>query len=488
MIFNSIPFLVFFSVFFLFYWFVFARNLRFQNLFLLAGSYFFYAWWDSRFLSLLVGSSLLNYVLGILISESKDQKRKSVFVFIGLLQGLGCLIVFKYLDFFIGSMAKLLSGIGLDAHIQTLGLILPLGISFYTFRMISYLLDLNNGKTQAIRDWSVFFNYVSFFPSLISGPIDKVNLLVPQLNKEKTFKYEQAVDGMQQILWGLFKKVVIADNCAALTNEVFDNYESLPASSLLIGVFFYTIQIYADFSGYSDMAIGIAKLLGFTITRNFDFPFFAQNIAEFWRKWHISLTNWLTEYVFTPLSIAFRDYGKLGVIAAILINFTLIGIWHGANWTFILFGFLHGCYFIPLILNGTINKRKKPAKNKFLPGFKELSNMIGTFLLVTLTFVLFRSYTIGDAVDYYKSLFAKTIVSKPVFGKAISLWVLLFFSIVLLVTEWIQRDKEHALQFKNGELSRPLLSKSLRWMAYVFILYTILIFKSGQQNFIYFNF
>ena len=253
-----------------------------------------------------------------------------------------------------------------------------LGISFFTFRTLSYLLDIDKGKIKAEKNWVVFFAYVSFFPSILSGPIDRAKNLIPQLEKKRAFDYNQAIDGLRQILWGLFKKIVIADNCAPFVNQIFNNYQSYPSSSLLLGAFFYAIQIYADFSGYSDMAIGISRLMGFNITKNFDFPFFAQNIAEYWRKWHMSLTSWLTDYVFTPLSIAFRDYGKWGLTFAIIINFTIIGIWHGPNWTYVLFGFLHGCYFIPLILRGTMNKKNKIAKGKLFPSFRELINMLAT--------------------------------------------------------------------------------------------------------------
>jgi len=490
MLFNSIPFLVFFSAFFLFYWFVFQRSLKIQNLFLLAGSYFFYAWWDWRFLFLLAGNSLLSYFLGILIYESQCPKRRSFFVFLGLLQSLGVLVLFKYFDFFIASVSRLLDLFGFEFYPGTLNLILPLGISFYTFRTISYLLDINNGKVQPVRDWCIFLNYISFFPSLISGPIDRTNLLVPQLGSKRSFTYESGVDGMRQILWGLFKKIVIADNCAEITGDIFSNYEALPGSTLFIGSIFYTIQIYADFSGYSDMAIGISRLLGFNITKNFDFPFFAQNIAEFWRKWHISLTSWLTDYVFTPLSIVFRDYGKTGLIMAILVNFTLIGIWHGANWTFILFGFLHGCYFIPLIISGSLNKRRKKGKHDTFPALNEWGAMLGTFLLVTLTFVLFRSESPAMALGYYKKILSPGIFSAPVFNSRTNVAVLCFFCACLLIAEWKQRYKDHGLQFsKNGETeSARSLSVALRWLTYMAILCSILVFKNDPRNFIYFNF
>ncbi|PBQ31503.1 membrane-bound O-acyltransferase family protein [Sphingobacteriaceae bacterium] len=490
MLFNSLPFLLFFTLFFFIYWLAFARSLKIQNLFLLAGSYFFYAWWDWRFLMLLIASSFLNYILGIYIHKSENQKTRNLLVFIGLAQGLGGLLIFKYLNFFIDSFVNLLHYFNVEPNIHTLNLLMPLGISFYTFRTISYLLDVEKGKTEPVRNWCVFFNYVSFFPSVISGPIDRATLLVPQLSNKRQFDYNLATDGMRQILWGLFKKIVIADNCATITNSVFENYDTLPASSLLIGAFFYTLQIYADFSGYSDTAIGIAKLLGFTITRNFEYPFFAQNIAEFWRKWHISLTSWLTEYVFTPLSIAFRNYDQKGLIAAILVNFTLIGIWHGANWTFVLFGFLQGCYFIPLILKGTINKRKKIAKDQVLPTWKEFSNMLKTFTLVMFTFILFRSDTITDAFYYFKDLFSTSLFSQPQLSDKVNTVALLIFIFLMICIEWVQRDKQHALQFALPIEPQGswFAKKTLRWAIYILIIFSILCFEGKEQDFIYFRF
>ena len=354
MIFNSVLFFVFFGIFFLIYHFVFNNNLKAQNFFLLIGSYVFYGWMDGKLLYFIIGASVLNFILGFYIEKQQQYLKRKVLLYIGLLQGIGGLFFFKYYNFFIESFNHLFQSFGVNISMKTLNFIVPLGISFFTFRTISYLLDIYKGKIQATKDWIVFLNYISFFPTVLSGPIDKSNTFIPQLEKQRKFNYDLITDGFRQIIWGLFKKTVIADNCALITNQIFADYEILPASSLLLGAFLYTIQIYADFSGYSDMAIGVSKLLGFNVSKNFDYPFFSQNIAEFWRKWHISLTTWLTEYVFTPLSIIFRDFNKLGLVFSILINFTIIGIWHGANWTYILFGFLHGSYFIPLILKQEI--------------------------------------------------------------------------------------------------------------------------------------
>ncbi|WP_284653024.1 MBOAT family O-acyltransferase [Flavobacterium terrisoli] len=483
MVFNSIPFVLFFTLFFLFYWLVINKNLKAQNLLLLIGSYFFYAWTDWRLLSFLIAVSALNYFLGLKIELASNEKTKRLFLYIGLMQGVGGLLFFKYYNFFVTSFNEAFHSIGISLGLSTLKLIVPLGISFFTFRTISYLLDIDKGKAEASKDWTVFFNYVAFFPSILSGPIDKAKTFIPQLETQRSFNYQNATDGLRQILWGLFKKVVIANNCAVITNEVFANYQNLPASSLVIGMFLYTIQIYADFSGYSDMAIGIARLLGFNITKNFDFPFFAQNIADFWRRWHISLTGWLTEYVFTPLSIYFRDYANNGLILAIVINFTIIGIWHGANWTYILFGFLHGIYYIPLILKGTMNKKKKLANT----GVKEYFNMLKTFTLVMLTFVIFRATSITEAFDFYKHLVAKSLLQTPVLeGVSIIYFAsILAYILFLFVMEWSAKTNEHALEHFGLKLP-----KIVRWLFYCLLLLIVYYFSSAvsNQDFIYLQF
>ncbi len=483
MVFNSIPFAIFFVGFFALYWLAFKQNLKLQNLLILTGSYVFYAWWDWRFLPLLIGSSLLNYYLGIYLGKSTNKKHRKYLLLIGLLQGIGGLVFFKYYNFFITSFADAFSIFNIRLEVRTLQLILPLGISFFTFRTISYLLDIDKGRIKPTTDWVVFFSYVSFFPSLISGPIDRAKLLVPQLEKKRVFDYAQITDGMRQILWGLFKKIVVADNCAAITNQIFDNYVNLPASSLVLGALFYSFQLYADFSGYSDMAIGFARLLGVNITKNFNFPFFAQNIAEYWRRWHISLTSWLTDYVFTPLSISFRDYGKVGLALAILLNFVVVGRWHGANWTFIWFGFLHGCYFVPLIIRGTMNKKKKLQSKKLLPSFSEFRNILLTFILVTIANIIFRADSMAHALDFFRHIFSSSVFSYPLFTNRISALIALIFSCVLFIVEWLQRDKEHALQLNNNKIP-----KILRWSLYYAIGVVIIWYGGYQETFIYFQF
>jgi alginate O-acetyltransferase complex protein AlgI len=442
MLFLSLSFLLFFPVFFLLYWYVFERSLRAQNWLVLAGCYFFYGWWDWRFLFLLAGSSLLNYLLGLLLARTNRDGYRRLLVGIGLVQGLGCLLYFKYFNPF-----------------------LPLGISFYTFKTISYLLDIRRGKIGPERDWVVFFSYVAFFPCVLSGPIDRPGVLLPQLNARREFRVEQGVDGLRQILWGLFKKVVIADNCSLLAADIFGHYATQPVSGLVLIAFLNTIRIYADFSGYSDMAIGIGSLLGFRISRNFHYPYFSRNIAEFWRRWHITLTSWLTEYVYLPLSIYFRDYGKLGQIAAILINFALIGIWHGPRWTFLVFGVLHGCYYIPLILRGSLNKKGGAGGMK----------MVGTFVLVMLTFVVFFAGSLGEAIGYYRRMVSGPMFAGFAVGEGRSLWVTMASILLMFGMEWWQRDKEHPLKIDGV---RPF---ALRLLIYYLLLGMVLTF--GPANF-----
>lgn len=467
MLFLSLPFLVFFSVFFFLYWFVFERQGKgrsflfdwqgkgrsflfdrqamTQNVLLLAGSYFFYAWWDWRFLLLLAGSSLLNYGLGLLMARTKEEGMQRLLVGIGLLQGLGCLLYFKYLNFF-----------------------LPLGISFYTFKTISYLLDIRSGKIKAERDWVVFFSYVAFFPCISSGPIDRPGLLIPQLKRQRVFDAGQATDGMRQILWGLFKKTVIADNAAVFSDDIFLHYRALPASALLYGVFLFTIRIYADFSSYSDMAIGMSRLLGFEISQNFRYPFFARNIAEFWRRWHITLTSWMTDYVFTPLSIYLRDFGRWGVLFACLVTFVAIGAWHGPRWTFVIFGLLHGLYFTPLILKGPAKRKRGPIR------------MLWTFLLVMFTFVIFKADSLAQAIDYYGRMLSPTLFSRFPIIEKVNTAAMLGGIAVMFMVEWVQQDKAHGLQI--GGIRQP----GIRALIYCTLIGTILTFgPTKNADFIY---
>lgn len=478
MIFNSSVFIGFFTIFFIFYWFVFKRNLRYQNIFLLLSSYFFYAYADWRLLFYLIVASLFNFYLGLLIERTNNDSKRRIYTRIGLVQGIGGLLYFKYFNFFIESFNDLFANLNISWNINTLKILVPIGLSFYTFKTISYVIDLSYGKISACEDWVVFFSYIGFFPTVLSGPIDRPNSFIPQLENKRVFNYSQAVDGLRQILWGLFKKMVIADNLGWLTDAIFGDFGNETGGQLIFGAFFYTMQLYMDFSGYSDMAIGFSRLLGFKVMKNFDYPFFAQNIAEYWRKWHISLTSWMTEYLFTPLSFVFRDYGKNGLLLAIIINFVIIGMWHGANWTFILYGLIHGIYFIPLIYTGKLQPKKSIASN--LPSFNETKNMILTFFIVMMANIIFRAENIKMAIDIYGQIFSKTIF---VLEDDIEfLW--LFFILFCLIVEWIQKTKNHGLE--NLELRMP--SKFLRWVLYMILISCIGYFGTNQERFIYFQF
>jgi len=483
MIFNSVSFSIFFIVFFLLYWFVLNKNLKLQNGFILAASYVFYARADWHFLFLLAGSSAVSYFLGIYIGKVTNDRQKRLLLYLGLLQGLGTLVYFKYFNFFITSFANAFSIFHINLNIHTFQILLPLGISFYTFRTLSYIIDIYNDKTKPTRDWVVFFCYIAFFPCLISGPIDRPNLLIPQLEKKRNFTYEHGTDAMRQILWGFFKKMVIADNCAAVTNQIFDKYLVLPGSTLLLGAFFFTIEIYSDFSGYSDLAIGFARLLGFNVTQNFNYPFFAQNIADYWRRWHISLTSWVTDYVFTPIAIAFRDYGKLGLLLAIILNMLIVGIWHGANWTFVLYGFVNGLYFIPLIWLGKLGGKKKSEHSKLMPSLAVLKNILGTFTLVMLTNIIFRAESISKAFGYYRRLFSLSLFKTPVFQGKLDAAVTLFLIGLMFTIEWLHREKQHGLQIDY------IKSRFLRLGIYFSLMFIIFIFDFTEQHqFIYFKF
>src|SRR5690554_5687216 len=364
MVINSLSFLFFFTVLFLVYYFPLKNKKVSQNWCLLISSYIFYGITDLRMLPIIFGATIVFYVLGIIINKS-SQKSASLFTVIGVLVGVGMLVYFKYLNFFINSFETLITSLGLSATITALNILFPLGVCFFTFRLISYLIEINRGKIEPTRDFVAFAAYIAFFPTLLAGPIDRPNDFLPQLKSARVFDYNMAMDGTRQILWGIFKKMVIADNMALFIGSVWGNLGDQNATTLLIAALAYPIQLYADFSGYSDMAIGVGKILGIRVAINFRYPFFARNVAKYWRSWHMSLTSWITDYVFMPLNVKFRKLGDLGLISAVIINMIIIGIWHGANWTFAVFGLYHGLLFVPLILSGSFGKRKKLKANNY---------------------------------------------------------------------------------------------------------------------------
>ncbi len=479
MIFNSIPFAIFFVFFYFLYWLAAARSTKIRNIILLLGSYFFYAWWDWQFLFLLIGVTLVTYISANYISKTINEKSKSIVFALNIIVSIGILVYFKYTNFFISSFINLLDSFGFKTDLSVLQIILPLGISFYLFRAISYILDVKNGKAKACIDLLLFANHIAFFPSLISGPIDRAKTLIPQLEKEIKFDYSQTTDGLRQILWGLFKKIVVADNLAAATLPIFDGYLTMQPNILLLGAFYFSIQLYADFSGYSDMAIGIAKLLGFNITKNFDFPYFSQSVTEFWRKWHISLTSWLTDYIFTPISIHLRDYPKLSLFVGIITTFLISGLWHGANWTFVVWGALHGLYYVPSIIMGTmLSKKKKNKEQTLIQKLSDYKNMLGLFLLIMLTNVFFKAQSIQQAVTYLMRLVSLETFQIPTLYKSQFPAV-----IILLSIEWSQKNASHGLQ--NFGFKWPQI---VRWLFYFILIALIFVYNNKEQQFIYFQF
>lgn len=480
MVFNSIPFVLFFVVVFFVYWLLLKKSTKAQNVFLLVASYFFYGYADWKMLPLLIVATAVFFFLGIGISLSESEKKASLLRALGVVLGVGILLYFKYLNFFIESFANLFESMGLHTNWHTFNIIMPLGVSFFTFRLISYVIDVYNGEVEPTRDVVEFATYIAFFPCILSGPIDKPKF-ISQLHQKREFNYNQAVDGMRQILWGLFKKLVVADNCAVYVDQVFSSYTDQSGSTLLLAAILCSFQVYADFSGYSDMAIGVGKLLGFSITRNFNNPFFALNVADFWRRWHMSLTSWITDYVFTPLSFQFRRWGKVGMIIAIIINMVVVGLWHGANWTFVVFGLYHGLLFVPLVLSGAFMKKDQLKINKIgLPVLKDLGRMLLTFALVVFGVVIFRAESIGQAWEYVSGMCNVSILTIPVFKKLA--FRLVIFVCLMLLVEWLQRGKEHGLEIAHF---KPLTRYIIVLLLIEFIVFFM---PNSPSQFIYFQF
>lgn len=477
MLFNSFEFIIFLPLVFIFYWFFFNRGIKTQNLFVLVVSYIFYGWWDWRFLSLIAFSSLIDFIVAINIEKTSSQKTKKIFLTLSLITNLGFLVFFKYYNFFVESLSIALEQIGISIDTFTLNIVLPVGISFYTFQTISYTIDVYRKRLKPTKNIINFFAFVSFFPQLVAGPIERATNLLPQFEKKRFFSYQYASEGMRQILWGLFKKIVIADNCAKYVNQVFNNYEIYDGGSLIIAAILFAFQIYGDFSGYSDIAIGTSKLFGFRLMKNFNFPYFSRDISEFWRRWHISLSTWFKDYLYIPLGGS--KNGKLKAIRNTFIIFTVSGFWHGANWTFIAWGIFNGIYYLPLLL---ANKNRKNidiiAHNKFLPSLKEIISIIVTFFLTVLGWVFFRSNTLSDAFLFILNIFKRFEFSVPkIFPLKMFLFVFLLISI-----EWIQRQKEHGLDISD----RPII---IRWLIYMVITFITILFNSpNKYDFIYFQF
>jgi D-alanyl-lipoteichoic acid acyltransferase DltB (MBOAT superfamily) len=478
MLFNSLQFAVFLPIVFILYWFVTQKNLKLQNALLLVSSYFFYACWDWRFMFLLLFSTVLDYYTGIKMHEATSKLNKKFWFWLSIVINLGFLGVFKYYNFFAESFGSLLTGFGLSVDLWTLNVILPVGISFYTFHGLSYVIDIYNDKIKPERNFTEYAVFVSFFPLLVAGPIERATHLLPQIKKARTFDYSKAVDGLRQILWGLFKKIVIADQCAIHVNQIFGDVESQSGSTLLIGALLFTFQIYGDFSGYSDIALGTARLFGIELLKNFSFPYFSRDIAEFWRRWHISLSTWFRDYLYIPLGGS--KGGMWMKIRNTFIIFLVSGFWHGANWTFIAWGFLNALYIMPsIILSTNRNNLEIVAKNSLLPSFKDLISIIITFCATVFAWIFFRSESIAMALVYIKELFSASILTTPTIFPKISF---IFIGIMLCV-EWMGRREEYGLKTIGFKWHR-----FFRWFMYVLLIICLFLFATKEQEFIYFQF
>ena len=477
MLFNSIEFAIFLPIVFLLYWFVFNRNLKLQNIFIVVASYVFYGWWDWRFLVLLAFTSLFSYTSGLAIEKYRDTPRKAKTAnILNIVINLLILGVFKYYNFFVSSFADVFLSGKTDGLLVKV--ILPVGISFYTFKALSYSIDVYWEKLKPTRDVIQYCAYVGFFPQLLAGPIERATNLLPQLEKPRKFDYETGVDGLRQILWGLFKKMVIADNCAVYVDRIFSTYQTQSGSTLFLAAVFFAFQIYGDFSGYSDMAIGTGKLFGFKTMKNFNMPYFSRDIAEFWRRWHISLTTWFRDYVYIPLGGS--RCAKAKIVRNTFVIFLLSGLWHGANWTFIAWGAFHAFLFLPLILLGKNRKyRDTVAEGRLLPSLKEFGQMLLTFFLATVGWIIFKADSIGQAWYYMKGICSASLFSRPdasgVTGFAVAI-------VIMLLVEWFQRDKEHG--FDLSGIKRGVI----RYAAYLAVLFLTFAFGGHAVNFIYFQF
>lgn len=483
MLFNSIPFLFFFPIVYIIYWLIGAQRRTHQNMFILLASYFFYSCWDWRFLFLLLFSTLLDYLSGIKMETTTAPKQKKIWLWVSIGLNLGFLGIFKYYNFFAESLQIALGSLGIECAPFFLNVILPVGISFYTFHGLSYVIDVYYGRIQAERNFIDYGLFVSFFPLLVAGPIERAHHLLPQIKKERTFNYQKSVDGLRQILWGFFKKVVVADGAAFFANEVFNNSMNHNGSAHILGAIFFSIQIYGDFSGYSDIALGTARLLGFELLKNFSFPYFSRDIAEFWRRWHISLSSWFKDYVYIPLGGS--QGGLFHKIRNTFIIFLLSGFWHGANWTFIFWGGLNAFFFLPLLLtNKNRNYTEVIAFSKNnIENIKTVIAIITTFFLTTFAWIFFRASTLTSAFDYIQQCFSLSTFAFPTFSEKKYMLVMFCFIIILFVAEWRGRHQHHAL----ASFDHPILNK-FRYIIYYLLLICVWLFMGKAQQFIYFQF
>ena len=479
MLFNSLDFALFLPLVFLLYWFVGGASVQRRNLILLAASYVFYGWWDWRFLSLLAASTLVDYLVGRGLDQVQERVRRKALLVLSLVVNLGLLGFFKYFNFFAAEFAQAFSFMGAPITAARLDIVLPVGISFYTFQTLSYSIDVYRGQLKASRDPIAFGTYVSFFPQLVAGPIERATNLLPQFASPRVFDRAKAADGLRQMLWGLFKKMVIADNCAAEVERIFGNHEALGGSTLLLGAVLFAFQIYGDFSGYSDIAIGCARLFGYDLMRNFAFPYFSRDMAEFWRRWHISLSTWFRDYLYIPLGGS--KGGRWMAVRNTFVIFLVSGFWHGANWTFLIWGAINAVYFLPLLLRGS-NRRHLEivAIGRFFPSAVDAARIAGTFLLTCMAWVFFRATDLPQAWSYLSGMLAPSLFSVPAITLPSLPWLLAFF----VSMEWLGREHQFALERMGLRWPWPL-----RWGLYAVLVALIGAFMAVDEvPFIYFQF
>lgn len=487
MLFNSLQFAIFLPIVFLLYWGIFdyalrrcRHQLQWQNAFVVVASYLFYGWWNWRFLLLIAFTSFCSWGSGWLIHRNlaSSRKKAKLWTALNIIVNLLILATFKYYDFFVSEFCQLFH---LSGDALLINVILPVGISFYTFQALSYSIDVYRGKIEPTKDILAFFAFISFFPQLVAGPIERATHLLPQFLQKRTFSYDQAADGMRQILWGLFKKIVIADTCATYVDSIFNSYSQQPGSALLIAAVLFTFQIYGDFSGYSDIAIGTAKLFGISLMRNFNNPYFSRDIAEFWRRWHISLTTWFRDYVYIPLGGS--RVGKAKIIRNTFVIFLLSGLWHGANWTFLAWGAYHALLFLPLILLGKNRKYTGMiAENRWLPTWKEALQILLTFFLAVIGWILFRSASITQAWEFLKGMAQwDTLRASYLFFTQKEVWPTALACAFMLVVEWCQRKKQHGLEMNIQQWY-------IRYPIYLALSLAIVYFYGDAVTFIYFQF
>ena len=484
MLFNSLDFAIFLPIVFILYWFVFNKSLRWQNLLVAFASYVFYGWWDWRFLSLILFSTLVDYTIGVQLSKAEKISKRKILLWMSILVNLGFLGFFKYYNFFLDNFKSAFTFFGSEINTNSLNIILPVGISFYTFQTLSYTIDVYKKRLEPTKDFISFAAFVSFFPQLVAGPIERATNLLPQFYRRRTFEYAKAIDGLKQILWGLFKKIVIADNCAQYANIIFNNSDDYSGSTLVLGAIFFTFQIYGDFSGYSDIAIGTSRLFGFNLMQNFAFPYFSRDIAEFWRRWHISLSTWFRDYLYIPLGGS--KGGTWMKVRNTFIIFIVSGFWHGANWTFIVWGALNAIYFLPLLLAKKNRQNMEVvAVDSSLPNLREFVQMIVTFGLTVVAWIFFRADNVGHALDYLSEIFSKSIFITPFYPDIEFLKILIPLLLIFILIEWVGRRQEYAIQAFMTNLKRPV-----RFAFYYCLMFVVFWFasESVDQQFIYFQF